>query len=1194
MISAASGQLIFFAIAFKITSCSFIIRSSDAALNIPRSLNPQNRRRRLNGQITNSFDRTNYLLTTDKSASLALLPGLGVQYAAMWPISLGGTSYRFQLLALLLAIGVCVADCAGLKHLPPSIRHPRANATVKALPVTIRIRLNGEPLSSIKIRLNGSDITSNFTESERIASARIKDGVYVGNNRLSVTGVSFLPVRHRFSYAPPTSAGSSAPAPPDSMPIQTQVQTNNSSGQETNGVEVAQTIYANPGPPTDWQLLLLSRTNLSLVANRHYTITPGQEDNYAALDQLMSDIQPRGALINSCGLPGCLVVLQGPVNNASFSPYPCGSITPHDVAECLAVKSALASIGATETSAFITPGDPSGAGYSFIGIVGRATLSAGVNFERLTCSNSSGCLTLPVPTPEDSNPLFMGGIAPNGVDGVMPTLAGTSDSGTRDIPATPYSPSMTVYNNGAMRGVLVPDNNNKYAFTWGAPPIRFQMGAAADDPNKNIVILQLPAASNMRFPDGQNTLAEESSMLPSGQVGGFHLVILDATTFKTLANATYVDNVTLCPTACPSPDGTTVYALDQLPAALKQFTSRGNLWFLGSIGDLKHDYHFFGVGTKFTYGQDIWDRVAQSVQDLGGTYATFAMLDNPALAGDDYDQYVKDRVPTDDDYNMVGQLWINVSGVPNPYAAEASRAISRQTVLYPVAGNMQGVLKKGHDGLYRAYQHSQYGGVLPQPAVDFGNASYLHRMPWPLTGPNDPMGPKNAYEFISEQLLDCATCDDIRSAYTNTNESPSIWFTALSNLHPPSDCNGPTNPCGFDDSDFATAKAQLLQEFQDLRSLRALQNNMLTAALAEEPNFNSLLTAVADNVLASIPYTTTIQIGANTTDDTLNLIGDVAGFAGLIPDIGSGITAGVQTGLGLYELLSDDGTTAYDPNGLSLMQQAQDFAQIAQLANERANQYSESIASIGAAFNRIVSDWGRMQAAAAPVINNTLQFNVQDLGQYYLPAFNLATRRSLYAALMPLNYYAVHYRYADPGLNYQSYGLRPGWYQLGPFEFPCFAWTGLPNLLATNPQSFGFWEGALIDGPGASVTFSVNGNGNSYPFDAWWDLWFVGQKQSYDAIISQFGNLENATGCPTDNPSYYLPPASFFEATELFTPIGTDANALGFYKPWFLARRSLIKQRAVSTAVDFWKDYGYQHALPRWIRSNWAPDPDNY
>ena len=44
-ISAASSQLIFFAIAFGIMSCSFIVRSIAAALNDPGFIKPQHRRR---------------------------------------------------------------------------------------------------------------------------------------------------------------------------------------------------------------------------------------------------------------------------------------------------------------------------------------------------------------------------------------------------------------------------------------------------------------------------------------------------------------------------------------------------------------------------------------------------------------------------------------------------------------------------------------------------------------------------------------------------------------------------------------------------------------------------------------------------------------------------------------------------------------------------------------------------------------------------------------------------------------------------------------------------------------------------------------------------------------------------------------------------------------------------------------------
>jgi len=513
-----------------------------------------------------------------------------------------------------------------------------------------------------------------------------------------------------------------------------------------------------------------------------------------------------------------------------------------------------------------------------------------------------------------------------------------------------------------------------------------------------------------------------------------------------------------------------------------------------------------------------------------------------------------------------------------------------------VAGNMQGVLKKGNDGFYRDSQHSEYGGVVTLPALSFANASYLHRTPWPLTGPNDRSGLKNAYQYISQQLRQCVStgCNDIRASYTDLLLSASTWLSNLLNAQPPADCTGVNNPCGFDSEDFVAVKTQLLQELNDLIVLRRLQNAMVTEATDSMPEFRTILDTVSDNVLANIPVTTQVHIGANTTRDALSLAGDVGGYAGLIPDVGSGISATISTGIGLYNLLSDDGTTVNDPNGVSLLQQEQDFAAISELDKLRQNQYTQSISSIGVAFSRIVSDWGRMQVAAEPIIDGDLQFDLQDLSSY-LQAYKLSTTRSLYSTLMPLNYYAVHYRYADPGLN-RNYGVRPGWRgfeNVLPLGDECFAWQGLPSLRKDIPQSYGFWEGALIDGPGASISYSANGSGNSYPFDAWWDLWFLGQKQAYDVILSS-SNLYERPGCPPNNPSTYLPPASFFQQAELFKPIGQDSNALGFYKPWFFGRGTLIRQRAVSPATEFWRLFGVQGNPEIGGSLYWQPDPDNY
>src|SRR5215468_11247165 len=79
MISAASHQLIFFAMAFNNTSCIFIIRSTSAAgyrfafsNHSASPLPPQS------GQITCELDRTDHILTT--AVAVLLAPGFRSRY----------------------------------------------------------------------------------------------------------------------------------------------------------------------------------------------------------------------------------------------------------------------------------------------------------------------------------------------------------------------------------------------------------------------------------------------------------------------------------------------------------------------------------------------------------------------------------------------------------------------------------------------------------------------------------------------------------------------------------------------------------------------------------------------------------------------------------------------------------------------------------------------------------------------------------------------------------------------------------------------------------------------------------------------------------------------------------------------------------------------------------------------------------
>jgi len=51
----------------------------------------------------------------------------------------------------------------------------------------------------------------------------------------------------------------------------------------------------------------------------------------------------------------------------------------------------------------------------------------------------------------------------------------------------------------------------------------------------------------------------------------------------------------------------------------------------------------------------------------------------------------------------------------------------------------------------------------------------------------------------------------------------------------------------------------------------------------------------------------------------------------------------------------------------------------------------------------------------------------------------------------------------------------------------------LPGLQQNNPDSYGFFPGALIDGPGTPVSYLV-GFGNLYPFDRWRAVWILKNK----------------------------------------------------------------------------------------------------
>jgi hypothetical protein len=181
---------------------------------------------------------------------------------------------------------------------------------------------------------------------------------------------------------------------------------------------------------------------------------------------------------------------------------------------------------------------------------------------------------------------------------------------------------------------------------------------------------------------------------------------------------------------------------------------------------------------------------------------------------------------------------------------------------------------------------------------------------------------------------------------------------------------------------------------------------------------------------------------------------------------------------------------------------------------------------------------------------------------------------------MPTTYSPVHYRWSVPGEGGSAYGYQPGYPING--NDSCFFGQGLPGLKQSNPDSYAFLPGALIDGPGSTVSYSANTQGDVYPIDLWWDVWLL-QQQTAD------------TRCPTNDTSQ-LPSAAFYSATGLFRPLDpADSTPLGFYKPWFYLRSGFTVNQQGNQSIDFWNLYGNTGEPPN---SNgefdWQIDPDSY
>lgn len=1000
-----------------------------------------------------------------------------------------------------------LAGCGGENTFPPPVTTPEPSltvtspadgATVKGDPVTISIDVkNLVDNSKLTVLLNGADVSSKFSKPNAggALSAQLKQpDVAHGKNQIQVR---YDTLRADSSFLLDTGLGTDPGAPGSPVngsaallvPIRTRVLGNGGQNNPPDpskavswGIQVGiagtpNSVYYAAPQPTDqngnkcsgscygYQILLLSRADLSLVSNTSYEVATYDEiqPNSPFLQTLEglgagpndpSSITAKQPPPPACVPNGCVVVMQSlarigynPCYNADTAYLgTCPPFVEDSTAANLIYW--LTKIGASAQVLFANGMESSNIGYSFIGNAGSGQMpgkgsiggrdsngsifiaQAGSNntqFERLGCSDTrSGN------SPTICDNLGWGGSAANS-DGVT---------------------------TGQISGAMVLDNFNLFTFTQNAPLITYSFGNTALTNQVSIV-----SAAN-----GTHTY---SKSLSAPQKGGFRLLILNRT-HPDWDNAVQFDQTYNLDAA----------GLVTLSNDLLNLPGANSLFFLASIGDVTHNDE-----TDPTISP-AWETMVETVQRIGGDALTLRIL------GDAHQAFNPDGK---DDYLLVGKqipyappvFESFTAGMPSYFtAAEAGYVINRKTAAYPISPTrVSGLLKQDHQGYYSPKLQATdapgtEGGPFVQPlGASLASASLLNPVQWPFTS---TPGQRNAYAWFSEQLC----CKDIRaSAYINLNLSPSTWLTEIGSYKYPSANNQTSGPFSLDD--FNNVKGQLATEFKYVQDARNLQTNILSMYTDTQSNIGLILQQAASDIDADIQTDNPLPPGGSAWTIIANdVLPNLANAAGVLPQVGAIARAQIAT---VNTVLDDTAARSNNASGASQVQQAlanEDIA-VANLAQYATNQFNDSLITLGNDFKRVVTDWGRLQTVGRPIESNQLVWDPTATGTF-LKAFDLSTRRRYYPLLMAANseFFVTHIENVDFTYHTQS--------TQNDCQFKYF-----PN--AQDANYIGKSSDQLQDFSQMTGTAWLPGTISNFTKTYEWDTWALGQ------------GPHSSDGCPLPN-----------------------------------------------------------------------------
>jgi hypothetical protein len=591
--------------------------------------------------------------------------------------------------------------------------------------------------------------------------------------------------------------------------------------------------------------------------------------------------------------------------------------------------------------------------------------------------------------------------------------------------------------------------------------------------------------------------------LPATSKGGFRLLVLNRTT-PDFADAKLTDQFF------------DFSQLGSLQNAIASYSNANDLIFLASMGDIRHS----NESASFS---PIWETFVQSIAKIGGEPMTLRLLGDDHLAFDHDGQ---------DDYLLVTKgvpdaapvMEAFTAGTGSRYtAAEAGYVINRHTLANASSPTqVEGVLIMDHQG-YRTpgLQGSQQGVMSPQ-ITSISSASLLPPTAWPYT---TTASEQSAYTWISNQLC----CSDIRAVYINLNASPAIWLTQLQQLTYPSDQSS-----NFSAADFNDIKGQLGTEFNYLAVVRNLQNNILSMYQNQQSNVGLILDQAASDISSAILVDDKAQTPTSPwsvlSADVFPVIENLSGFAGLAgPEVGA-VGNGIKTALGLGTLVINSTTErTNDPGGVSQLMHtlAKEQVEVSHLAQHSADEYTDTLVSVGNDFKRVVTDWGRLKTVGGPIATGQLVWDPSASGAF-LRAFDLTTRRQFYPLLMHASdFFITRVKYSDVQYkgrdDHAVYGNHEQCDQSAFYQAQDSSFSNAENMRGT-----AWWPGVL------QVSSGVDGDHN--PPAYWWDIWALAAPQGTNAHcpLPSYG---------TDAPTYGM-----------FDPIDDTDNyqtgGLGLWKPY--------------------------------------------